>query len=241
VFRSLRNGHYHSLIDNLPRLALLHDPRLAGEELLVLYRAPLSTIEQHVVPRLLPPNATLVPVDRRDLLRVDRLVFPELHTRRFSAYHHHRFRELLADRLLPDRPSRRSNRIFISRVDPGARGNRIITNEDELMVVLGRFGFERHVLEGMSPADEMALFYDAELVVGAHGAGLANTIFAREIGVLELFPTRVHPCYHFLCLAYGHRHDYLCGDAPTRNSSFAVDVRAVEEKLVRSFGLATVG
>jgi capsular polysaccharide biosynthesis protein len=67
------------------------------------------------------------------------------------------------------------------------------------------------------------------LVVGAHGAGLTNLLFARGAGVVELHPTRsIYPHYYLLCGALGHSYRYLCGDGMNRNSNFTVDVPALE-------------
>jgi hypothetical protein len=46
------------------------------------------------------------------------------------------------------------------------------------------------VLEDLAFADQVALFARARVVVGAHGAGLTNLLFARAPLVVEIFPHR---------------------------------------------------
>jgi len=67
-------------------------------------------------------------------------------------------------------------RLFVSRV--GATHRRLL-NEDDAAEALERAAqVELVSTAGMSLADEIALFRQAELVVGGHGAGLSNLVFA---------------------------------------------------------------
>ena len=55
----------------------------------------------------------------------------------------------------------------------------------------------------MSIAEQIELFYDADYVIGVHGAGLVNIIFSSQINVLEIFPTSyVIPHYFYLSKSY---------------------------------------
>jgi hypothetical protein len=67
-------------------------------------------------------------------------------------------------------------RLFVSRI--GATHRRLL-NETEAAEALERAAqVELVSTDGMSLADEIALFREAELVVGGHGAGLSNLVFA---------------------------------------------------------------
>ncbi len=72
--------------------------------------------------------------------------------------------------------ARATRRLLVSRA--GASQRRLV-NEAECMDALGSaFGVELVAVENLSLADEMALFGEAELVLGANGAGLTNAIFS---------------------------------------------------------------
>ncbi len=79
--------------------------------------------------------------------------------------------------LEPGRASsrRRKRRLYVSR-----RGHpmRVMVNEVALEAALIRRGFQIVRPEGMSAADQIRLFADAEVIVGATGAGLTNAVFA---------------------------------------------------------------
>jgi hypothetical protein len=78
--------------------------------------------------------------------------------------------------LVAKRYHEKSNRrIYISRGDATVRR---ITNEDELIDRLSRFGFEAHQLATLDIEKTVAMFANAEMVVSPHGSGLFNTMFA---------------------------------------------------------------
>ena len=86
----------------------------------------------------------------------------------------------LSDRLIAsagaNRRGHRRRRLWISREQFDAPKRRV-ANIAELEHVLVGAGLERVSLERMSASEQIEMFADAELVVGVHGAGLANMIF----------------------------------------------------------------
>lgn len=78
-------------------------------------------------------------------------------------------------------------RLFLTRA-PERRRN--VINLDELRPALDEFGFEMVDADGLSVAEQVALFSSAEFIAGIHGAGLANMICRRgaPCAVLEIFP-----------------------------------------------------
>jgi hypothetical protein len=111
-------------------------------------------------------------------------------------------------------------RLFVSRRQLG-RTTRIV-NEEELLEVAEGYGFVEVMPEKLPYSKQLGRFSDAEIVVGAHGSGLANAIFmARGTGLCELAPARLHAekvpnfwnlaaCggqHYGLCIASGKRVD----------------------------------
>jgi capsular polysaccharide biosynthesis protein len=104
----------------------------------------------------------------------------------------------------------RSRRLYISRED--AKVRRII-NEADLVKELVPYGFEVVTLRGMSFADQVRLFSEAEIIVGPHGAGFKNAVFAEPgTTLIELFsPSYINGCYWALASACGHRYGFTVG------------------------------
>ncbi|WP_174300512.1 DUF563 domain-containing protein [Caulobacter sp. S45] len=74
-----------------------------------------------------------------------------------------------------NRRGRRRPRLWISREQLSPK--RRVANMADLEGVLDSAGLERANLEHMSASEQIEMFAEAELVVGVHGAGLANMIF----------------------------------------------------------------
>jgi hypothetical protein len=89
-------------------------------------------------------------------------------------------------------------RIYISR-----RSKRRLLNEDEIFDhYLIKFGFVRIFLEDIPFIDQVKLFRHASIVIGIHGAGLANIVFMSERSIfIEILNSNyMHWCYWHLAL-----------------------------------------
>ncbi|XXQ32082.1 Glycosyltransferase 61 catalytic domain-containing protein [Plasmodiophora brassicae] len=83
--------------------------------------------------------------------------------------------------------------VYVSRTDPGRNYVRTVLDEDLLLEALGR-QLGSHCMEVMYPANattmlgQASLFSQAHLVIGPHGAGLTNILFAQPGASLVYFP-----------------------------------------------------
>jgi hypothetical protein len=207
ILFSTSRGHYHSPVDSIARQCDLGLPPLAERTIDVLYAGPLSPVEQLLLDRLAPANVRLRRLDSGDLVRVEELLLPSFPAWRFSGWLPSWYLTELRAALLPERDPRRSGRIFITR-----RGRRRILNEGEVVRRLSRHGFEPVDLEDLSFEEQIDLFYDAEVVVGAHGF--------------------VFPHYLLLGVPLGNRYRFVLGNCPTRYEDFEIDPGAVEDEVV---------
>ena len=88
------------------------------------------------------------------------------------------------------RPQRRrwsrARGIYVSRaIAPRRR----LANEPELIDALDSIGIESVRLESLNVQEQAAVFSEAKLVLGVHGAGLTNTIFCSpDTPVIEILP-----------------------------------------------------
>lgn len=114
----------------------------------------------------------------------------------YRHYHHSRatpYALEVFDRLTPAfrREGPRARSIYIH------RATRRLRNEREVQSLLSRHGVEIVRLEESSLGQQATLFADADMVIGFHGAGLANLVFARPgTRVVEIVDRDcVYPCY----------------------------------------------
>lgn len=115
---------------------------------------------------------------------------------------HHRCRDQLQPPLKPWR------RVLISRQRSSRRR---CLNEDQLLVALAPYGFERHCLEDLSVIEQLRLFSESALLIGAHGAGFSNLVACSPHAVVvELMP-RPGAFSHYYAMAdvLGISHGHL--------------------------------
>ena len=198
-------GYYHFVLEELPRL------------LAVLHAYPDAKV-------VIPPDTPAYALGALEHLRaVERLRWEPLVVQakllavpdyvfasspRDSGYVHRD--DVAAVRELMSEPHLRNEelptRVYISRREVSRRS---FSNEGEVEDALAELGIVTVYLEESPWLEQMALFRNVELVVGAHGAGLANLVWCeRAPQVVELFPAQfVHDCYAQLaCQVGAHYH-----------------------------------
>ncbi len=244
--------YFHWLMDCLPRVWSLRTKfaDLAARKWFVGRR-----LSPFALPLLglydVEPDDVIEPAG--SILQCDEVVYPcftfreGLKTRpAFDSGVHHKgwSPEYLAD--LADRarsrwaPSRHGGgkRLYISRA---TAAHRRIKDEAGILALVERLGFETCDPGALGVEDQVRLFADAEIVVGAHGAGLSNIIWSdRAPRVLEFLPASVQdPGYRMLAdmLGGAQHHALICDTLPdARGDAYAdLDVSAamVEEMLKR--------
>ena len=234
IFRSMRTGFAHTLIDNIPRVYLLNQPEYSDfKEIKLLCPNGMMKLENFFIPNLIPSNVVLTPVLSGYLYEIEKLIFPSFFHHAGACYFPSPYLEKLRSELMPRRPRKKNKRIFLSRINYAERTTkRHILNESELFEKLRNLGFERYLLEDMSLEAQVELFYDAETVVGAEGAGMCWTPFSEEAKVLVLFNRKVvTPYYYTIAKNVGHQYRHWCGNEKNLYSNFRVDVPKVIELL----------
>jgi Glycosyltransferase 61 len=124
-------------------------------------------------------------------------------------------------------------RLFISRRDATKRR---VANEDALVTALKALRFEVVVPGTLTFTEQVATFASADVIVGPHGAGLANALFMpRGSTMLELHHANFgRPWYRRLAETLGLRYEALaCDPDPTSPQQMLVAVDTATA-LVRS-------
>ena len=220
TFRCHFQNYYHTLVENFPRLYLLHkEPWASIPEIKLLLTGGPSPLEAFLLKEMCPPNVVIHPIDTGRLYRTETFILPSFLGRSGRPLLPGEYLDYFCGRLLPDRPPRRNKRIYVSRQSAGTR--RLLNAKD----IVDRFGLEAYQLETLDFQTQIKLFYDAELVVAPHGAGLANLIFSPpKTSVLELYPTPppMRESYYYLSSSLNHEYSVLCGYADHKNQDFYV-------------------
>jgi capsular polysaccharide biosynthesis protein len=125
------------------------------------------------------------------------------------------------------------DRIYVTRT-----GRRKIANEPELIRLLQAHDFSICNFGQMTFGQQVRIASSAAVMIGPHGAGLANSMFMpKDAVVIEIaypMPTPQDPYFFNLSMDAGHRHFFIGGrrldyKAPLeRNEDFTVDLREVK-------------
>lgn len=130
-------------------------------------------------------------------------------------------------------PSPSTRRFFLDR---GPGRSRALSNAPDLLGILRTEGFEVVDVDRLDLAAQMAVFGSARVVVGNHGAALANLIFriGQPVDLIELFgPDAVRPHFVWMAQTFGFGYDALIGDREGEMGSFRIDQAALRAALDR--------
>lgn len=204
IAQESHDNYCHFFYEILARLAMLE---MHGVEYDWLY---IATDKKFIKEGLklwgVDDSKIICPTDKNFCIQADTLILPSLVLNTNNGFRHtgvnaHPYtlryvKEKLVSKIegLVD-TSQFSKRIFISRRDAPSRR---ILNEDEIFELFKTKGFERYDTGTMSVAEQIALFAQAEIVVGEHGAGLTGVMFCNEgTKVIELFQALIDTSFWF--------------------------------------------
>lgn len=221
------HNFFHWMIEILPRLELLEQAGLAADYYLVDCLKPYQ--RQALVALGLRPEQWIQPHCLLTLA-ADEIVLPSLPTPDCLRSHAARLLQGLA----ADRPVEHTRRIYITR---SATGTRTLENEAEIEQLLRARGFETHAMELYPLAKQARLIREAEIVVGTHGAGLSNLIFARPgTQIIEFVPAERfnYACYPKRTRFFGLEHQLVFAGCPEKKQVLHVALDDVAAALAEA-------
>lgn len=217
------DNYYHWLLDALPRLAVLE--RAGAADANVVVPEHLTRFQEESLSLLGVSRQRRTPY-RRGHLQASTLLVPSpaAHTGNPVRWQV----EWLRARLSVRAPAARGRRLFVSRADTRFRK---LADEEAAWGVAAARGFQRVTPGTLDLAEQIALFADASVVLGPHGAAHANTLFARDSTLIELFPADyLNRCNFALCEAAGNDYWYIIGSSQ-RDGEFTVPLDLLEATL----------
>lgn len=205
------NNYYHWYVDTLPRLYALHHPELRRTPNIKLFTArSLQRSERDLIGALIPDNVELVQVPERTALHASHYIHLPYLSSEWAGFlpkeYLDHYRQRVFQHYKIEEPAAHTNRnIYISR---RLAGSRRIKNERAVTERLEARGFTTCCLETFAHKDQVELFASAATVVGQHGAGLTNLLYAAGARVLEIFSTNYPGLFHYRLLAAALGHEY---------------------------------
>lgn len=126
--------------------------------------------------------------------------------------------------------------VYISRQNAKKRK---ILNEEDVVRVLSRFGFEIHRFEEYSLAQQIAIMGDTKVLLSIHGAGLTNMLFMPKNSIIFELRNRNERklnCFFSMASALDHQYYYLKNQGTsddTHEADLTVNVADLENELIK--------
>jgi capsular polysaccharide biosynthesis protein len=204
--------YYHWMCDILPRIKLLIDCGLTEEidQYILDYRDISFQTEA----------LNALKIDRTKISRAndhfnyhvkaERLIIPSLSSK-LDVVSAGACRFLRDTFLNEQAPVKTGRKIYVKRT-----GKRRIINNGEIERYLDSQGFESVQCENYTIAEQAAIFYNADVIVGPHGAAFTNAVFCKpDTKIVEFFsPHWINPCYWTICNEVLLKYFYLIGQGP---------------------------
>lgn len=235
----LHRWHSHFIIQCLPRIQIIRD---LGSDVALLVPDSLRPKQLEMIELLGIPPERIIKVPSGKTVQADRLLVPIAWRLAFSKYTTATYQELVNH--FQCGLSAPYRRILISRESRKTWRN--LLNYDTIrQLLVDRYGFEEVAPERLSLEEEVKLYSDAEVIVGAEGAGLYGSVFSSKGTTVLSICDEDYAMPILGTLAYQRDFDvgYVFGesmradaDLPRRlsfgHADFVVDPRRVEEAVV---------
>ena len=233
--------YFHWLFDVLPRV---HLAKMAGIATGRYYAECAHSFQKESLHLLGIRGNAIIEADRNPVIQASALFIPSypeaftgIPTWSCNFLRSSLLVESQKERSLP--PRAEGKKIYISRRDANSRR---LTNESELIDLLVRNGFVVLELDRMSVAQQVLAFAEADVIIGPHGAGLANIVFCQKgTTVIEIsHPKYIFGVYHDLATRCDLDHYLVFGEGADlsrdygwahRWDDFSVDIALVQRAL----------
>jgi capsular polysaccharide biosynthesis protein len=176
-------NYFHFTIESLTRWIILNKEYPSAKILIPEELLRISYINQWL--DLLQINVIRVPEFNN--IKVNQLLVPTIV--RWAGNHNVGVLQELRDRTLEAISKVNENKLVVpSRIFIVRKGRRQIKNLLEVENCLKKYDISFIDFDGMSVVQQLQMVQDAELIIGQHGAGLTNIVFAKEnCNVIEIF------------------------------------------------------
>lgn len=169
------HNYFHWLYDVLPRLAMLKTSGIPYTSI-IMNPNPYGPFVEQTWAMLGISESSVIRTNPQTYFEADQLLVPSL---MMNSHYPPWTTDTLRKLLLPHRESTLATpeRIYISR---NKASTRRLVNEEEVIRCLEEYSIQPIYLEDWTVAQQIQLFASAKVIMGAHGAGLANLAFCQS-------------------------------------------------------------
>jgi len=183
--RDEKNNYYHWLIDVLPKNLILEDEIKKNKIKNILVPNYEKRYQVESLSCFFKKNDTnFINLSQNKFLQFDNVIFCTNNSN-FEFYNYDLLKKfqnkiLKYIKLKKIKAKYDYKKIYIDRFDANKKKDRFLVNEKKLKNKLKKEGFKFITLSNYSFFEQVLIFNNAKLIVGLHGAGLANILFVKK-------------------------------------------------------------
>lgn len=188
-------NYFHWLFDVMPKLKITFD-QIKPKKIDYYYLPEIkSDFQKEILKKFNISENKIINSNKNRYLQSDELFVPE-HPWFTKGYLHHEYNKLpswiikwLRKKFINKKKiNKKYKYIYIDRRDSVFNRSHIL-NSNMLWKELKNYGFQRLILSNKKFSDQVKIFQNCKIVIGATGAGLANLVFcSKNTKVIELRP-----------------------------------------------------
>lgn len=203
VYRTADRSTYHTLVEHLPRAALLAHPAMRRfGTVTLLHDGPLDPLEAWLLPRLVGRNVGVRCVEPDVAVAAPCVLVPSPVHRPGAGAVPSWYRRW-ADRATDVPVAEGGRRLFLATAEE-LDG---VANRDRLLEVLAATGAAVVDPTATDPEELVARCRDAEVLAGLSRSALAHAVFSRRARVVEVLRRpSLHPAVYYLAVSKGLPH-----------------------------------
>lgn len=229
-------SNYHWFLDSLPRLLLLL--KIVKEPLTLIVSQNMPAFQRETLLFVLDTNPyiRLAYIPKHEKWNIDEFILPSFVANHYSGYLPPDILRALREKIWAGyqvAPGKIGLRLYISRQKAPKRK---ILNDADVIAALQPYHVKILFAEELTYQQQVQLFYNAEVVIAPHGAGLTNILFSKQIKLLELHPGDIIKSHYFmLSKSLGFPYYYSIGSKSDADQNFVVDIPDFKKQLARLF------
>lgn len=186
----LNTNFFHWMIEVFPRLHLLQKAGISCDKYIISCSKPF---QKELLEYIGINSSKCIDYMPNKLIQADELIVPDIINNSIKYETENKINKT------------EPKKIYISRDKAKYRK---VKNEEEVVNLLEKIGFERVFLEEMPIKEQIGLFHNADTIIAPHGAGLTSLLFCpKTTKVIEIFPEN-YLCNNLQMIAKAKRLDY---------------------------------
>lgn len=227
-----RNNIFHWLIECLPRFYGI--TKLSKDfDLFLIVNRNISTLQIETLRFFLTKSIKIIFINPNEVWNLQNFYFSSFCSDDCSGFMPKQFLDFVKKKIIKGygiNKFLKKRRIYISR-DKASK--RKLKNEHQFYeLIKNKFGFERIYAEDLPFRKQVELFHSTEIIIGVHGAGLANIVFSENLKIIEIHPPKeIKTHYFMLSKALNVEYRYIIGEDQDKNDNFEVNLSKFSEIL----------